>query len=95
MRSLFVPVAVGMIVGGCVTTPPAPDTSAPAPAPRMDQRTLPPHDAEDPFLWLEEVEGERAMEWVESRNAATLAELTASPVYQPIFDRVSGGPRLA
>jgi prolyl oligopeptidase len=88
MRSLFVPVAVGMIVGGCVTTPPAPDTSAPAPAPRMDQRTLPPHDAEDPFLWLEEVEGARAMEWVESRNAATLAELTASPVYEPIFGRV-------
>jgi prolyl oligopeptidase len=28
------------------------------------------------------------MQWVESRNASTLAELTGSPAYQPIFDRV-------
>ncbi|MBA2671849.1 MAG: S9 family peptidase, partial [Gemmatimonadetes bacterium] len=54
----------------------------------MSQRPLPPQNAEDPFLWLEEVEGERAMQWVESRNASTLAELTGSPAYQPIFDRV-------
>jgi prolyl oligopeptidase len=42
----------------------------------------------DPFLWLEEVEGARALEWVESRNAATLAELGRHPAYQPIFERV-------
>jgi prolyl oligopeptidase len=28
---------------------------------------------DDPFLWLEEVEGERAVAWVEERNALTLA----------------------
>lgn len=42
---------------------------------------------EDPFLWLEEVEGARALEWVEARNAATVAELSKSPHYQPIFER--------
>jgi prolyl oligopeptidase len=41
----------------------------------------------DPFLWLEEVEGARAMEWVESRNAATVAALSQHPAYVPIFDR--------
>jgi prolyl oligopeptidase len=41
----------------------------------------------DPFLWLEEVEGRRALEWVEARNAATVAALTAHPSYAPIFER--------
>ena len=41
----------------------------------------------DPFLWLEDVEGKRALDWVEAKNAATVAELSRSPVYQPIFER--------
>ena len=41
----------------------------------------------DPFLWLEEVESPRALEWVETRNAATVAELTRHPSYEPIFQR--------
>jgi prolyl oligopeptidase len=32
----------------------------------------------DPFLWLEEVEGERALQWVQAQNAATIAALTVS-----------------
>ncbi|MFI8966055.1 prolyl oligopeptidase family protein [Streptomyces sp. NPDC053493] len=32
----------------------------------------------DPYLWLEEVEGERALAWVRERNAETRAELAAS-----------------
>jgi prolyl oligopeptidase len=35
--------------------------------------------ATDPFLWLEDVEGERALAWVEDRNAVTMAELQAHP----------------
>ena len=30
----------------------------------------------DPFLWLEDVEGERALKWVEAQNAATIAALS-------------------
>ena len=41
---------------------------------------------EDPFLWLEEVEGERAMEWVLAQNAETRAHIQALPTYQPLFD---------
>jgi prolyl oligopeptidase len=43
--------------------------------------------AADPYIWLEEVEGERALEWVEARNQVTLARLSGHEVYQPIFDR--------
>ncbi len=35
----------------------------------------------DPYLWLEEVEGERALAWVRERNALAQAELTARPEY--------------
>ncbi|MGQ0560409.1 MAG: prolyl oligopeptidase family serine peptidase [Gemmatimonadota bacterium] len=44
-------------------------------------------DVEDPFIWLEDVEGMRALAWVEAHNAQTLAELASTPVYQPIYDR--------
>lgn len=43
--------------------------------------------AEDPFLWLEEVEGERALAWVEERSAATLAELSEHPLFETIRER--------
>ena len=46
--------------------------------------------SEDPFLWLEDVESARSLEWVEAQNEASLAELTAHPSYQPIFDDVLG-----
>ena len=39
----------------------------------------------DPYLWLEEVEGERALDWVEDQNAATLAALAGSAVYDSIY----------
>jgi len=35
----------------------------------------------DPFLWLEEVEGEEALSWVRSQNERSLAELEAHPDY--------------
>ena len=33
----------------------------------------------DPFLWLEQVEGERALAWARERNGITLAELQTHP----------------
>lgn len=37
---------------------------------------------DDPFLWLEDVTGERALAWVRERNAATEAELQADPRFE-------------
>lgn len=42
---------------------------------------------EDPYLWLEEVEGERALEWVEARNEASVGYLEALPTFEPIRER--------
>ena len=38
----------------------------------------------DLHLWLEEVDGERALAWVESENETTFAELQADPRYERI-----------
>ncbi len=43
-------------------------------------------EAEDPFLWLEDVEGEQAMEWVLAQNELTRTELRAFPAYQELYD---------
>ncbi|MES1202940.1 MAG: S9 family peptidase, partial [Pseudomonadota bacterium] len=37
----------------------------------------------DPFLWLEDIEGPRALAWVNAQNARSLAELQADPRYAP------------
>ncbi len=38
---------------------------------------------DDPWLWLEDVEGERALAWVRERNAASEAVLEADPRFEP------------
>ncbi len=43
---------------------------------------------DDPFLWLEEVQGEKALNWVRERNAQSQKELTARPEYAPIRSQV-------
>ncbi len=40
--------------------------------------------AEDPYLWLEDVSGERAMTWVKARNAETEALLKARADFEPL-----------
>ena len=45
-------------------------------------------DDQDPYLWLEEVEGEKALEWVKERSAADTAELEAVPEYAEIHERL-------
>ncbi|MDF7809192.1 prolyl oligopeptidase family serine peptidase [Pontiellaceae bacterium B12219] len=48
--------------------------------------TLTTHAQEDPFLWLENVDGEKALEWVNQQNAATTNALTQQPEYQRIYE---------
>jgi prolyl oligopeptidase len=44
-------------------------------------------DATDPYLWLEEVEGERAMEWVRAHNERSLGVLQGDPRYAQLHDQ--------
>src|SRR5215510_14406063 len=53
---------------------------------------------DDPYLWLEEIEGGRALAWVEAQNAATLRRLadaqfaTDHDLLKTIFDRPDNIP---
>jgi prolyl oligopeptidase len=42
-------------------------------------------ESTDPFLWLEEVEGERALTWVRAQNERSLKQLTADPRYDRFY----------
>ena len=53
-------------------------------APALAQSVIDP--ADDPFVWLEDVEGDRALAWVEAQNAATAADLRGTPLYQALYD---------
>jgi prolyl oligopeptidase len=44
----------------------------------------------DPFFWLEEVEGDRALQWVKNQNARTVKELESHPIYKQVHKDVTG-----
>ncbi len=53
---------------------------------------------DESLLWLEEVEGERALDWVREQNKNTLDELTADPLFkdfkQQAFDILTASDRI-
>jgi prolyl oligopeptidase len=65
---------------------------APDPRPTLDA----PDD--DPYLWLEDIDGPRALGWVEAQNAATLQRFGVGPfaadrdAIKAIFDRPDNIP---
>jgi prolyl oligopeptidase len=42
-------------------------------------------DTDDPFIWLEDVEGDAALRWVRRENARSLARLEADPRYAALY----------
>jgi prolyl oligopeptidase len=48
----------------------------------LGAQTAPRSDGDDPFLWLEEIEGERALAWARKENERSLGELQADPRYK-------------
>ena len=41
-------------------------------------------DVEDPYLWLEEIEGDTSLDWVRSQNAITKEKLNATPGFEDL-----------
>ncbi|MDQ2069167.1 prolyl oligopeptidase family serine peptidase [Natronospira bacteriovora] len=44
-------------------------------------------DNDDPYLWLEDVEGEQALAWAEKQNERSLAYLEAHPLFDSLHER--------
>jgi prolyl oligopeptidase len=53
----------------------------------LNPMTLNADHHEDPYLWLEEVEGEEALAWARERNEETLAALQGKAEYEPLFEK--------
>ncbi len=60
----------------------------PAAAPAGDRSDASGLSEEDPYRWLEEVTGERALSWVRERNAETVAELAGSARFEALRGEV-------
>ncbi|HXT21745.1 MAG TPA: prolyl oligopeptidase family serine peptidase [Thermoanaerobaculia bacterium] len=39
----------------------------------------------DPYLWLEDIDGERALAWVRAQNAETARKLESQPIYKELY----------
>ena len=99
MRTPLTALAALMLAVGCQTSPAQGDetkeeaeasvTEASEPAVDEADMTAAGEDemtAEDPYLWLEEVEGERALDWVRAQNERTLAELQSGDLYERYYE---------
>lgn len=49
--------------------------------------TVTPPAADDPYTWLEDVQGEKAIAWVKAENARSLDVLQKDPRYQTFYDQ--------
>ncbi|HET7626632.1 MAG TPA: prolyl oligopeptidase family serine peptidase [Verrucomicrobiae bacterium] len=62
-----------------------------SPKPASDTRTLTnsiSSTTEDPYLWLENVTGEKALNWVRRQNVITTNVLESAPEFEPIRERL-------
>ncbi len=41
----------------------------------------------DPFMWLEDIDSERSMEWVHKHNDATAEDYKSKPIYNELYEQ--------
>ncbi|MCL7936815.1 MAG: hypothetical protein M8844_01550, partial [marine benthic group bacterium] len=77
--SLYLPTALCLVVafatGGLTSCGDGAETTNPSTTSDVSS------EAADPYLWLEEVDGEEALAWVSERNERSLARLEGDPRY--------------
>ena len=78
LHPLFTALALGL-----VTTHSAMSQTTPTPTPTPTTNTIT-TTSPDPYLWLEEVQGTRALAWVRARNAESEAVLQARPGFEKL-----------
>ena len=73
--------ALAVLLASTSLTPSAMAQTTSAAAPAVPAGGFATSAETDPYLWLEEVDGARAMEWVHAQNARTLGVLQGDPRY--------------
>ena len=90
MRFTLTAVAAGALLAACttITEPEAPEAEIEETVDATTEVAVEPADAAtattgtDPYLWLEEVEGEEALAWVNAQNDRSLAAINDISVYE-------------
>ena len=88
LRSVSAIALLAALGFGATIAPPAPAQTTGATAAQTTVAKAPPTapNGGDPFAWLEEQRGARAMTWVDQQNARTAPILEADPHYQTLHD---------
>ncbi|HKH91541.1 MAG TPA: prolyl oligopeptidase family serine peptidase [Gemmatimonadaceae bacterium] len=73
-----------LLLGACMSSHSAPPTKSSASHVRADGASTSSTMADDPHVWLEDIEGERAMQWVKAHNATSLGTLQGDPRYEKL-----------
>ena len=84
MRKSIAAMAACALLAACSNETTEPSAVADEAAAEPDPVTL---NEQDPYLWLEEVEGEEALAWVEEQNELSLGYLEALPQFEPLYQR--------
>ena len=79
---LFTCVALAALVNGC-----AQSTFKPSPHP-LNTANMSAEASADPYLWLEDVTGTNALNWVRRQNVVSTKELEASPGFAPLRQKL-------
>ena len=69
-----------LLLGACMTSHSASTTST---APNASVSAASPA-SDDPYIWLEDIEGDRAMQWVKAHNTTSLGTLRSDPRYEKL-----------
>src|SRR5262245_27856937 len=77
--TLPVAAAVTLLVNACAPAPHKTSASRSAGTTSTMNTT---DTAADPYLWLEDVTGDKALDWVRQQNAQSTNELTAAPEFE-------------
>lgn len=91
MRIAYSAIAAGALMAACTTvtedTVLTPETQIETSVTAESETAAPASDINetDPLLWMEEVEGEAALAWVNAQNERSLAEIKAVSVYDDNF----------
>src|ERR1700722_1356800 len=75
-------VAIVSLLAACANQKPVNTT---APKSTADKSSIAP---EDPYLWLEETDSPKALDWVKARNAETVNKYAASPQFKTMSDQI-------
>jgi len=94
MRSVLP--AIALLLAACAAQTPPPPPPPNGTTPKVEStvakvETEKPKEepkVEDPYLWLEDVGGDKPLDWVKERNAKTKAELEAAPGFGALRDRL-------